>query len=491
MNNGNDKYPYDDNQENQADNIQSQSDRHNLDQDQQANDHRRDYNEHNQMPPQGYEHPYPESSGNEDQYNHLKESYVNQQEDHQNPNGLNAHKKTKKARTKKQKSGGGGNFFSAVLGGLISAVLIVGLLFSGILPVENFTGDGDSGNDTQQATTSNHSSNEATQPVSVDNADESSDVDEVSQAVVGIKNMQKQDMWDPGEEAGSGSGIIYKKEDGKAYIVTNNHVVDNAKEVEVVLSDDEQVKANVLGKDDLTDLAVLEIDDDKVDVVAKLGSSSDLNVGQTVLAIGNPLGQEFYGSITRGIVSGLDRSIEVDTNGDQQPDWITEVIQTDAAINPGNSGGALVNSDGEVIGINSMKVARDAVEGIGFAIPIDSAVPIIEQLESEGEITRPYIGISTASIEQVPMEYRDHIKLPDDIDKGMVVANVETGSPADQAGLEQFDVITKINGEDIASTLDLRKYLYKETEIGDNVKVEFYHEGDKQETDLKLAEREN
>src|SRR5699024_4267656 len=152
----------------------------------------------------------------------------------------------------------------------------------------------------QEQTSSHDSDNNATQTIKLNNTEEeATDIEEVSQAVVGIKNMQKQGIWDPGQEAGSGSGIIYKKEDGKAYVVTNNHVVDNAKEVEVVLSDDEQVKATVLGKDELTDLAVLEIDGGKVDIVAKLGSSSDLNVGETVLAIGNPLGQEFYDSVTR------------------------------------------------------------------------------------------------------------------------------------------------------------------------------------------------
>src|SRR5699024_12316302 len=163
--------------------------------------------------------------------------------------------------------------------------------------------------------------------------------------------MQQENIWDPGQEAGSGSGIIYKKENGKAYIVTNNHVVENAKKVEVVLSDEEQVQANVLGTDALTDLAVLEIDDEKVDVVADLGSSEDLSVGETVLAIGNPLGQEFYGSVTRGIISGLNRSVEVDTNGEQQPNWITEVIQTDTRLKPCIHGIALVDKNEQTIGI--------------------------------------------------------------------------------------------------------------------------------------------
>ncbi|HLR03457.1 MAG TPA: S1C family serine protease [Virgibacillus sp.] len=458
-----------------------------------ANQSNTGYNgSYNSSPLNNENHDPYENSSHKEQQTMQQSNQGNQEE-----RGLNAPskpkqpKKTKEPKQKNSGGRGGGHFFSGILGGVISAALIVGLLISGVVPIDNFTGDGDSNHIEQKQANDDHSSSDATQTISIDNAEESTDIEEVSQAVVGVKNMQKQDMWDSGEEAGSGSGIIYKKEDGKAYIVTNNHVVENAKEVEVVLNDDEQVKANVLGTDELTDLAVLEIDGENVDVVASLGSSSDMNVGETVLAIGNPLGEEFYGSVTRGIISGLDRSVEMDTNGDNQPDWITEVIQTDTAINPGNSGGALVNSDGDVIGINSMKIANEAVEGIGFAIPIDSAVPIIEQLESDGEISRPYIGISTAPLDQVPMQYQENIDLPDDVDKGMVIANVETGSPGDKAGLDQFDVITKINGEEITSTLDLRKYLYKETEIGDKVKIEFYRDGKKQEAELELAERED
>ncbi len=209
------------------------------------------------------------------------------------------------------------------------------------------------------------------------------------------------------------------------------------------MNNDERLKAEVLGSDRLTDLAVLRVDGSKVDTVAKLGSSDDLQVGDTAIAIGNPLGMNFANSVTKGIISGLERSISVDTNGDRRPDWITEVIQTDAAINPGNSGGALINADGEVVGINSMKIARREVEGIGFAIPIDSALPVIKQLANDGKVARPYIGISTASVSQVPPQYRDQVQLPEDVEGGMVIAQVEPGSPADNASLQQFDVITK------------------------------------------------
>lgn len=216
-------------------------------------------------------------------------------------------------------------------------------------------------------------------------------------------------------------------------------------------------------------------------------SSDDLTVGETVLAIGNPLGLEFANSVTKGIISGLNRSVSVDTNSDGQPDWVTEVIQTDAAINPGNSGGALVNADGQVIGINSMKIAQSSVEGIGFAIPTSTALPIMEQLEKDGEITRPQIGISTVSLMQVPPQYRYEIKLPNEVEGGMVVANVQANSPADRAGLKQFDVITKIDGNEVTSILELRKYLYSKN-VGDKVKLEYVRDGEFHKTDLKLEE---
>ena len=191
----------------------------------------------------------------------------------------------------------------------------------------------------------------------------------------------------------------------------------------------------------------------------------------------------------QGIISGLNRSVPVDTNGDRQPDWVTEVIQTDAAINPGNSGGALVNLDGEIIGINSMKIAQNAVEGIGFAIPIDTAKPIMEQLETEGKVARPYIGISVASIEEVPLQYRKNVDIPENFDGGIIIANVEQGSPAAKANLQQYDILTKINGEKIESLIDLRKFLYSEAKVGETIEIEFYHSGEKQTSKIELTER--
>ncbi|WP_330949381.1 S1C family serine protease [Virgibacillus sp. MG-45] len=379
--------------------------------------------------------------------------------------------------------GGKSGLIGGIVGGISSAIIVAMLFSFQIIPI-GADGNKDSGNG---ATSSD--SPEIVKTMASDGAETAANIEEASHAVVGVINLQQQDIWTPSEEAGSGSGIIYKKKDGKAYIVTNHHVVEGAQEVEIVLHNDERIKAKVLGSDKLSDLAVLQTDGEKIDTVASLGSTKDVKVGDTVLAIGNPLGLEFANSLTKGIVSGMNRSVSIDTNGDRQPDWITEVIQTDAAINPGNSGGALVDGNGNVIGINSMKIARQEVEGIGFAIPVDAALPIMEQLESDGKVIRPFIGIGTAPLNQVPPQYRQNVQVPENVEGGMVIANVEPGSPADEAGLQQFDVITKINGENVTTILELRKYLYAETTVGDLINIEIYRGGKKEIIKLKLTDR--
>jgi len=420
------------------------------------------------------------NSNNHEQYNN-----INKETQSDSMEAKEVQQSTTSTKTPKQKKYFGGALLGGLTGGIISAVIVAFLFISNIIPVDN-------GNhtDSSNINATDPDTTEVTKTMQSDDAAIAGDMEETSDAVVGVINLQQQDIWTQNQEAGTGSGIIYKKENGKAYVVTNHHVVNNAKEVEVALNNDERIKAKVLGSDELTDLAVLEIDGSKINTVAKLGSSEDLKAGDTVIAIGNPLGMEFANSLTKGIISGLNRSVSIDTNGDKQPDWITEVIQTDAAINPGNSGGALVTTNGEVIGINSMKIATQAVEGIGFAIPIDAAVPIMEQLETDGEVARPVIGISTAPLNQVPPQYRNEIQLPEEIEGGMVVADVQSGSPAEQAGLQQFDVITKIAGNDVTSILELRKYMYSETKVGDTIELEFYRNGKQQTVKLNLAERE-
>ncbi|MGO4889051.1 S1C family serine protease [Anaerobacillus sp. MEB173] len=322
------------------------------------------------------------------------------------------------------------------------------------------------------------------------NSDVIEAVDRVSDAVVGVVNLRESNFWSQTNNEGTGSGVIYKKENGKAFVVTNHHVIENANEIEVSLSDGSRVPAKLLGSDILTDLAVLQIDGENIDTVAEFGNSDTLRVGEPAIAIGNPLGLQFSGSVTQGIISALERSIPVDLNRDGQVDWHAEVIQTDAAINPGNSGGALINIQGQVIGINSMKIAQSAVEGIGFSIPTAIAVPIIEDLELYGEVRRPQIGVGIRSLSEIPSyHWQETLKLPEEVKTGIFITSIAPMSPADQAGLKEYDVIVAIDDQELSDSHDLRKYLYTHKKIGDEVKVTFYREGKKQTVTLALSEQ--
>ncbi|MCA0989031.1 S1C family serine protease [Guptibacillus algicola] len=289
------------------------------------------------------------------------------------------------------------------------------------------------------------------------------------------------------QAAGSGSGVIYKKEDGRAFVVTNNHVIEGASSLEVTLNNEEKLDANLLGADPLLDLAVLEIDGSKVDTVAEFGSSDSLKTGEPAIALGNPLGF-LEGSVTQGIISNTNRSIPVDLDNNGQADYSADVIQTDASINPGNSGGALINIQGQLIGINSSKIAQTQVEGIGFAIPINVAEPIINQLETTGEVKRPVMGVTPASLAEVPKQHwSGTLNLPEEVDGGVVLMGISPSSPASEAGLKERDVIVKLDDQEIKSSAELRKYLYSNKKVGDEMKVTFYRDGEVQTTTMTLA----
>lgn len=317
-------------------------------------------------------------------------------------------------------------------------------------------------------------------------------VEKVLPAVVGVINIQQQmDFWqEEKSQAGTGSGVIYKKEGKYAYAITNHHVVKGADTVEIVLADDTHIEADILGSDLFSDLAVLRMDSKKIQEPITMGSSENVKVGEPAIAIGNPLGMKFSGSVTQGVISGKQRTIPQDFNQDGRADWQAEVLQTDAAINPGNSGGALINIKGQLIGINSMKINETAVEGIGFAIPIDTARPLINELEKKGKITRPYLGVEIYSLDEVPQtEWDSTLKLPKDVKGGVYVWSVERLSPADQAGLERLDVITQVDGKEVLNMIDLRKILYQEKNVGDKLKVTFYRESKKQTTTITLGKQ--
>ncbi|MEC1525280.1 S1C family serine protease [Neobacillus niacini] len=314
-------------------------------------------------------------------------------------------------------------------------------------------------------------------------------VEHLSKTIVGIVNYQQrqsrslygsnnsQDV-----ESGTGSGVIFQKNNDTAYIVTNNHVVEGATKLEVSLYNGEKVNAEVVGTDALTDLAVLKIDSKNVEATAQFGDSSTLRPGDEVYAIGNPLGLEFSRTVTQGIVSAVNRSIDVTTSAGT---WETTVIQTDAAINPGNSGGALINPEGLVVGINSLKIADSGVEGLGFAIPSNDLIPIVNQLIDNGKVQRPYLGIGLADLSEVPQLYWEN--LPDSVKEGVMITAVEPNSAAANGGLRAQDVIVSMNGNKIANASDLRKFLYSDVKIGDEVKVEVYRDGKLTTVNVKLA----
>ncbi|WP_053217752.1 S1C family serine protease [Virgibacillus senegalensis] len=383
------------------------------------------------------------------------------------------------------------SLIGAVIGALIVIVALPALQEADLLPFQSAEQDSNeitqgNGEPSQGGTTANMNVDVSTQITEI--------VGEVTPAVVGVVNIQSSsNFWQQEEsgQAGTGSGVIYKSEDGRAYVVTNHHVIEGADEVEVVLSDETHVSAQLLGSDVFTDLAVLEMDAEQVDKVIEIGNSENVKVGEPAIAIGNPLGLMFSGSVTQGIISGKQRAIPQDFNGDGRPDWQAEVIQTDAAINPGNSGGALINMGGQLIGINSMKIAQSSVEGIGFAIPIDSALPIIEQLETEGTVTRPYLGVEAYSLEEVAqVEWQRRLNLPEEVEGGIYLRSIEPMSPADQAGLRELDVITELDGNPIEDVIGLRKHLYQEKQVGDEMNVTFYRDGERQETTVTLASQE-
>ena len=328
--------------------------------------------------------------------------------------------------------------------------------------------------------------------VSVDiNTDITEIVGEVADAVVGVSNIQTvREFWSTSEttaERGTGSGVLYKKDGDKAYLVTNHHVVEDATELEITFDDGSKTSGKMIGSDIWTDLAVIEIDSKNVKTIVEFGDSDSLKRGEPVIAIGNPLGLGFSGSVTVGVVSGKDRSIPIDIDNNGSIDWQADVLQTDAAINPGNSGGALINLAGQLIGINSMKISEATVEGIGLAIPINLAIPVIEQLESTGAVDRPTMGVTLYDLRSVPaQQQREVLKIPVDVTDGVVVTEVLESSPAEQAGVKKYDTIVEMDGEKIEDMVGLRKHLYNEKKVGETMTMKIYREGQLLEIEMIL-----
>lgn len=309
----------------------------------------------------------------------------------------------------------------------------------------------------------------------------------VANAVVSVINFKKSGS--TFTESSEGSGVVYKKADGSAFIVTNNHVIDGAAKIQIITNNNKTVVADLVGKDSLTDLAVLKVADSDDLSAASFGDSDKIAVGQKVLAIGSPLGSEYASSVTEGIISATKRLVSSEDTSSANYGGST-VIQTDAAINPGNSGGPLINLAGQIVGINSMKLSSSssgtAVEGIGFAIPSDQVVNIVNKLVKYGKVTRPALGISMINLSQVPAdEQKSTLKVPSDVSGGVVVYKVNSGTPASKAGLKKYDLIVAIDGKTVSNQADLREKLYTH-KVGDKIKLTYYRGSEKKTVTIKL-----
>lgn len=292
------------------------------------------------------------------------------------------------------------------------------------------------------------------------------------------------------EVAGEGSGVIYKKDGNYAYLVTNTHVISGAQKIDVQLASGEKVEGELVGSDTFSDIAVIRIAADKVKTVAEFADSDSINVGETAIAIGSPLGTTFANSVTQGIVSSLSRTVTSKSEDGQTIS--TNAIQTDTAINPGNSGGPLINIEGQVIGITSSKITTTgstsgvSVEGMGFAIPSNDVVAIINKLEADGKVIRPALGIQMVNVADLSTNQLATAGLEDGkITSGVLVVSTQSGMPAD-GKFEQYDVITAIDGEKIENTGDLQSVLYKHS-VGDSIEVTLYRGGKEIKVTIQLT----
>lgn len=289
-----------------------------------------------------------------------------------------------------------------------------------------------------------------------------------------------------GSVISTGTGFVYATSEKYGYVLTNAHVVSSGTIVKGVLSNNETIELSILGTDTYTDLAVLRMDVKNVLQVASIGKSENMKVGNTVFTVGSPMGLTYAGTVTKGILSGKDRLIETSTSGGLSSEsYIVKVLQTDAAISPGNSGGPLVNLAGDVVGITSLKLVDDQVEGMGFAIPIEDAMYYVDILEKGEPIKRPLVGVQILDLTDKYALYRYGINVDTSIESGVILLTVNNGYPASNAGLKSGDIITKINGEKITTVSEFKYELYKHS-IGDTIEVTYYRNGKENKTQVKL-----
>jgi len=363
-------------------------------------------------------------------------------------------------------------FISSLIGGVIGTFLVPAML--GVNPIDYLKGNAgsDSGGRVIYRGKGTYSGLSTDPVISV--------ADKVQPSVVNIrtKSVMSDQYHEDVKVSGQGSGVIFRKD---GYIITNNHVIEDAKEIWVTIGTDKDVRGVVVGTDNETDLAVIKVDRKDLQV-ADWGSVKDLKVGELAIAIGSPYG--FERTVTAGIISALNRTVTFPGDNGSSAKTYTNLIQTDAAINPGNSGGALCDNDGRIIGINTLIYSQTGgYDGIGFAIPIDTARNVADQLIKTGKATHPYIGILGTTVDK---DYAETHSLK--IEEGAIIAEVLKGSPSDKAGLKKGDIITKLDDEEI-NDMESLIVSVRNRKVGDKVKVTYYRDNKSQTAELELAEK--
>ena len=314
-------------------------------------------------------------------------------------------------------------------------------------------------------------------------------VDKIYDATVVVQTSKN------GSIVSTGTGFVYKVDGSTAYVMTNNHVVASGDSAKVVFSDGTSADTKILGGDTYADIAVLTVASSSIKQVATIGNTENMRLGDTTFAVGAPLGDNYSGTVTKGILSGKDRLVEVSFSGTTS-DYYMKVIQTDAALNPGNSGGPLCNINGEVIGVNSLKLTQEqtstssySVEGMGFAIPIEDALSYAELIENGGTVKRPYVGISMLDVTNSYYLWQAGVTLPKGVTEGVAVIEIVSSSPAAKAGLQKGDIIIELNDEKTPTVAKLRYELYKHAP-GDKVDITYNRDGKEYTTQITLEESE-
>ncbi|HDG3531852.1 TPA: trypsin-like peptidase domain-containing protein, partial [Staphylococcus aureus] len=309
-------------------------------------------------------------------------------------------------------------------------------------------------------------------------------------SVVTVENETSKDSSLPKDKASQdevGSGVVYKKSGDTLYIVTNAHVVGDKENQKITFSNNKSVVGKVLGKDKWSDLAVVKAtsSDSSVKEIA-IGDSNNLVLGEPILVVGNPLGVDFKGTVTEGIISGLNRNVPIDFDKDNKYDMLMKAFQIDASVNPGNSGGAVVNREGKLIGVVVAKISMPNVENMSFAIPVNEVQKIVKDLETKGKIDYPDVGVKMKNIANLNSFERQAVKLPGKVKNGVVVDQVDNNGLADRSGLKKGDVITELDGKLLEDDLRFRQIIFSHKDDLKSITAKIYRDGKEKEINIKL-----